>query len=81
MTSEAAAPMSSVTLKIRVMGRDRLLDVPHIEDGLEAAVSLITTGQAIPKGIFREGLEVCSEQDINTYWEQSVGHKKDKFGN
>ena len=76
MTSEAVAPMSAVTLKIRVMGKDRVLDAPGIEDALECAVDLISSGQAIPKGVFLEGVEVCSEQDINTYWEQSSVQKR-----
>lgn len=71
MTSEAVATMSKVTLQIKVMGKARTLDVTGIEDGLECAVDLIRSGQAIPKGIYLEGVEVCSEQDINTYWEQS----------
>ena len=71
MTSEAVAIMSPVTLKIKVMGKLRELDATGIEDALECAVDLIRSAQAIPKGIFLEGVEVCSEQDINTYWEQS----------
>jgi len=71
MSSEAVAIMSPVTMKIRVMGKDRAIDALGIEDALECAVDLISSGQAIPKGIFRDGVEVCSEQDINTYWEQS----------
>lgn len=76
MTSKAAATMPAVTLKIRVMGKDRALDATGIEDALESAVNLISSGQAIPKGIFLEGVEVCSEQDINTYWEQSSVQKR-----
>ena len=71
MSSEVASTMSSVSLKIRIMGKDRAIDALGVEDALESAVDLISSGQAIPKGIYLEGVEVCSEQDINTYWEQS----------
>ena len=75
MTSDPVK-IPAVTLKIKVMGKERVLDALGIEDALECAVSLISAGAAIPKGIFRGGLEVCSEQDINTYWEQSSNTKR-----
>lgn len=75
-TSEAIATMTVVKLKIRVMGKDQFVDIPGIEAAINYAVELISTGKAIPKGIYLEDIEVCSEQDINTYWEQCNVRKR-----
>ena len=75
MSSEVVSIMSPVVIKVRVMGKDRTVDAIAIEDALECAVDLISNGHGIPKGIFRNGIEICSEQDINTYWEQSTRKK------
>ena len=60
-----------VSLETRILGASKFTPFSSVSDAADHAISLITSGEAIPKSIKLNGEVVMSESDINLYWEQS----------
>ena len=70
MISIATAVQSEeVLLEIKVLGVTSFLSFSSISDAADKAVSLISSGNAIPKSVRLGDKIIMSESDINTYWE------------
>ena len=61
----------SISLAIKTLGVSNTLEFTSVSDAADHAVSLISTGKAIPKSLSNAGGVVMTEDDINLYWEQS----------
>lgn len=62
---------SEVSLEIRILGVTKFIAFSSISDAADHAISLITSGKAIPKSIKLGDEVIMSEADINLYWETS----------
>lgn len=70
MTADPVAK-PKITLDVKIRGTVRVLEMNSVDDSMEAARALIDSGHGIPKRICKDGVEVCSEADINLHWEKS----------
>jgi len=62
---------AKVSLTIKILGVAESIEFASISDAADHAISLISSGKAIPKSVNLGAEVVMTESDINLYWEQS----------
>ena len=60
-----------VSLEIKILGVVQFETFNSISDAADHAITLISSGKAIPKSIRLGDEVIMSESDINLYWESS----------
>lgn len=59
---------SPIVLHIRRMGETYQFPMESVSEAIDQAIEYIDSGYAVAKSITRDGEELYSEADINTYW-------------